>query len=183
MSYPEYESDVLRTLSLQFNVQDSGGGPYPSAAQLLRLLEEAISLGERADSLKRSIFYGSIYTEADDGPASGGIEYYLGGSGGQEEYPSPEMIHSALGIFTEAAELLHAIVQSTFEGQAFDRINAVEELGDLEWYMAVLRDRLGVSQEEIQRKNIAKRRARYPERFEKHEALNRDLEKERSELS
>jgi hypothetical protein len=92
------------------------------------------------------------------------------------------MIHSAMGIFTEAAEFLEAVCASTFDEEAFDRVNAVEELGDLEWYMAVMRDRLGVSQEEVQRRNIAKLRARYPEKFETDDALNRDLGREREAL-
>jgi hypothetical protein len=92
------------------------------------------------------------------------------------------MIHSALGIFTEAAEFLAAVCDSSFDGRSFDRVNAVEELGDLEWYMAVMRSRLGVSQEEVQRRNIAKLKARYPQRFASHHALNRDLDRERSVL-
>jgi hypothetical protein len=182
MSYPEYESDVLRTLSLQFNVQHSGGGPYPSAAVLLRILEEAVALGERVDALKRSIFYGSIYTEPEDSAIEESIAFYVGADGEEEEHPSPEMIHSALGIFTEAAEFLQAVVQSTFEGRVFDRINAIEELGDLEWYMAVMRSRLEISQEEVQRRNIAKLRARYPEKFASRAALDRDLDRERRAL-
>ena len=181
MSYPEYEQDVLRTLSLQFNIQSEPGGPHPTPGDLSHALHDAIAVGHAIDKLKRSIFYGSKY---DDAVAATGEEtaLHVGDDSKDSKHPSPDMLHSALGIFTEAAEFLEAVVKSTFAGEEFDRTNAIEELGDLEWYMAVMRQRLTVSQEKVQRINIAKLRARYPEKFEKADALERDTSHERSVL-
>lgn len=92
------------------------------------------------------------------------------------------MLHGAIGIVTEAGELLDAMKKSIYYCKALDRTNLIEELGDLEYYMAVLRIELGVSQEEIQERNIAKLRARYPEKFTSEHAINRDLDKEREVL-
>lgn len=180
MSYPEYEQDVLRTLSLQFNLQTEPGGPYPTASDLSGALERAIEIGHLVDKLKRSIFYGSRFENPSDKRRE--MPIYIGDDAPTARHPSPDVLHSALGIFTEAAESLEAIVQSMFRGDPFDKTNAVEELGDLEWYMAVMRQRLRVSQEKVQRINIAKLRARYPEKFEKKDALDRDLDHERSVL-
>ncbi len=180
VSYPEYEQDVLRTLSLQFNLQTEPGGPHPAASDLFGALEQAIEIGHLVDKLKRSIFYGSRFESPSDERHE--LPIYVGDDAPDARYPSPDMLHSALGVFTEAAEFLEAIVQSMFAGNPFDQTNAVEELGDLEWYMAVMRQRLRVSQEKVQRINIAKLRARYPEKFEKKDALDRDLDRERSVL-
>jgi len=95
---------------------------------------------------------------------------------------TPDLLHGAIGIATEAGELLDAIKRSVYYGEALDRTNLIEELGDLEWYMAVLRDALDVSQEQVQRINIDKLRARYPEKFTDTHALNRDLDREREIL-
>ena len=180
VSYADYEHDVLRTLSLQFNLQSEPGGPHPTAADLAKTLSKAVSLGDEVDKLKRSIFYGSPF----DGSSADGHEMpiHVGDDSDGASHPSPDMIHSALGIFTEAAEFLDAILRSTFAGESFDPTNAIEELGDIEWYMAVMRQKLHVSQERVQRINIAKLRARYPDKFESEDALDRNLEHERSVL-
>lgn len=180
MTYTEYEDDVLRTLSLQFNIDQDGSGSGPSPGQLAQVLRRAIAIGDEVDALKRAVFYGS---ELRDLPADPTPSTRMNvGDDSDNEYPSADMIHSAMGIFTEAAEFLSAICASCFEGRRFDVTNAVEELGDLEWYMAVMRNRLRVSQERVQRINIAKLKARYPSKFATEAALNRDLDQERAVL-
>jgi NTP pyrophosphatase (non-canonical NTP hydrolase) len=95
---------------------------------------------------------------------------------------TPDLLHGAIGLATEAGEMLDAVKRALFYGAELDRTNLVEELGDLEWYMAVIRDALGVSQEDVQRINIEKLRARYPEKFSRDHALQRDLGRERAVL-
>lgn len=182
MPYPEYEADVIRTLSLQFNLQDTPGGPHPTSGQLRHVLLRAVDLGDEVDALKRSIFYGSVYPDEAARRVAEPVTLQIQPGDDTPGRPSVDMLHSAMGIFTEAAELLAAICASAYAGTEFDHVNAVEELGDLEWYMAVLRSRLGVSQESVQRRNIAKLKARYPERFASEHALNRDLTRERNAL-
>lgn len=180
MSYKEYEEDVLRTLSLQFNIGEDSSDTSPTPGRIAETFRRAIEMGEEVDVLKRAVFYGSAYAE----PASKNLpdaELHVG-EGVDDARPTPDMIHSAMGIFTEAAEFLAAVYASCFGETPFDTTNAVEELGDLEWYMAVMRKRLGVSQERVQRINIAKLRARYPEKFAADDALNRDLGNERAVL-
>lgn len=180
MSYPEYEDDVLKTLSLQFNIGRTIEDSRPTPARLSETLRRAIDVGGEVDVLKRAVFYGSPYTDPSKEPLPK-MEIKAGPDAGSA-FPTADMIHSAMGIFTEAAEFLAAVYESCFQGQSFDATNAIEELGDLEWYMAVMRRRLRISQEQVQQTNIAKLKTRYPGRFASANALNRDLDQERAVL-
>lgn len=95
---------------------------------------------------------------------------------------SIRILHGALGMVTESAELADAVKKHIFYGKELDRVNIVEELGDAFWYMAILADELGVSFEEIQRINRDKLKSRYGSKFTNDSAINRDLLKERNIL-
>jgi NTP pyrophosphatase (non-canonical NTP hydrolase) len=90
-------------------------------------------------------------------------------------------LHCAIGVFTEAGELL-AAVRKQLEGQPIDDVNFAEEIGDVQWYAAVGADSCDTSLEHIQVTNIAKLAARYPEKFTPEAALERNLAKERAIL-
>lgn len=93
---------------------------------------------------------------------------------------NPRLFHAIIGIATESSELLEALRLDTSE---FDRINILEELGDLNWYQAIAVDELHASfEEDVLDRVIAKLRARYPEKFTSENAINRDLVKERQVL-
>lgn len=92
------------------------------------------------------------------------------------------ILHGGIGICTEAGELLDAMKKCLFYGKDLDLVNLKEELGDLLWYVAVIMRQVGFTFEEVFDVNIAKLRARYPEKFTEYDALNRDLEKEREVL-
>lgn len=65
-------------------------------------------------------------------------------------------LHMAVGISGEAGELLDAIKKAVIYRKPLDRQNAVEELGDLEFYLEGLRRGLGVTREETIEANISK---------------------------
>lgn len=92
------------------------------------------------------------------------------------------LLHGALGIVTEAAEIADAIKKAIFYGKPLDLINIQEEIGDCFWYLAVLARETGAPFEDIMAQNIAKLRARYPDKFTEEAALNRDLDAERLTL-
>ncbi len=92
------------------------------------------------------------------------------------------LLHAAMGISTEAGELLDALKKHLFYGKDLDRTNLFEEVGDLFWYMAILADELGFDFEQAMEKNIEKLRARYGEKFSETKAQKRDLTKERAIL-
>lgn len=92
------------------------------------------------------------------------------------------ILHGCIGIATESGELLDALKKNLFYGKPLDTVNIKEELGDVMWYVAILCRELDLSMEEILQTNIDKLKARYPEKFTEHNAINRDLGKERNIL-
>ena len=90
------------------------------------------------------------------------------------------ILHAAMGVGGEAGELVDAIKKHIFYGRDLDVPHLVEEIGDIQWYLAVLLDELGVSMEEVHDKNIKKLRNRYGgQTFGSYSKLNVDRDKER----
>ena len=73
------------------------------------------------------------------------------------------VVHMAIGISGEAGELLDAIKKYVMYNKPLDRENAVEELGDLEFYLEGIRQGLGITREETITHNIKKLTKRYSE--------------------
>ena len=71
------------------------------------------------------------------------------------------ILHMAVGVAGEAGELLDAVKKHVIYNKDIDRKNVVEELGDLEFYMEGLRQRLGISRQETIIANINKLGERY----------------------
>ena len=92
------------------------------------------------------------------------------------------LLHAGIGLATESGEFLDALKKHIFYGKPLDRTNLKEEIGDLQWYCAIALDELDSSFEEVQETNIAKLKARYPDKFTEERAETRDLVKERKIL-
>lgn len=92
-------------------------------------------------------------------------------------------IHTLFGLTTEVGELVDAYKRHIFYGQPLDLKNIEEEVGDILWYLAIMLDVCGCSFDDCMRRNIAKLRVRYPEKFDAEKAEHRDLEGERKALS
>lgn len=67
-----------------------------------------------------------------------------------------DLIHGAVGVSGEAGELLDAVKKHCVYNKDLDHNNVIEELGDLEFYMEMVRANLGISREETLRANIEK---------------------------
>lgn len=93
-----------------------------------------------------------------------------------------EILHHALGIRTEIDEIFSAIAGYILEGKPLDIVNMREELGDIFWYIAGLIRLLGGNPYEIMGINIDKLKERFGDKFSEEDALNRDLDSERSIL-
>ena len=78
---------------------------------------------------------------------------------------SPRIQHAVDGLVTESGELVDALKRHRFYGKELDKVNLVEEAGDLCWYLSLLFDELGVSWEEAWDWNIKKLQKRFPEIF------------------
>lgn len=71
------------------------------------------------------------------------------------------LLHMAVGISGEAGELLDAVKKASVYKKQIDRVNVIEELGDLEFYMEGLRQGLKITREETLEANKAKLAVRY----------------------
>ena len=98
------------------------------------------------------------------------------------------ILHALMGLQTETGELTDAVKRHIFYGTPLDKVNLVEEIGDVFWYIAILMDELKVdvgdkaSFEHAMKVNIEKLRARYPNKFTEYDAVNRNLDTERKIL-
>lgn len=187
-----YLKDSQRTLSNNYRLDDTG------PVQLTAALTDLLLMGFKADIMKRNIFYGTPQSELDEGKAkthvetmntavanmntkmnqlmTGGKQFSMG------ELVNLDLLHGLLGIVSEAGELAEALVNQFCTGQEPDKLNISEEIGDIQWYLAIFHRYAGVTPRETELQNIAKLRARYPVKFEELLSTNRDVEKERKVL-
>lgn len=171
MDSQTYLTESARTVSTHF---------YPEsvpAAYLHDLLQAIIAVGDRADAVKKTLFYGAALP-ANRPP----VAPDLLGPTLTPEGVEPALLHAVLGLVTESAELLQALTVA-LHGGPLDEVNLVEEAGDLEWYLALLYRTLGRTPQDAKALNIAKLRQRYPERFDAGRAHDRDLTAERAILA
>jgi NTP pyrophosphatase (non-canonical NTP hydrolase) len=56
-----------------------------------------------------------------------------------------DLWHAATGIVGEVGELVEAVTEHIIHGQFPDRVNLIEEFGDIEFYMEQMRQRLGLT--------------------------------------
>lgn len=76
-----------------------------------------------------------------------------------------DLSHAALGVSGEAGEFADAIKKHVVYGRQLDRINCIEELGDILWYVALACDTLGITMQEVAEQNLFKLSLRYPETY------------------
>lgn len=90
------------------------------------------------------------------------------------------LTHGIMGCSTEAGEMMDNLKRAMFYGNDLDIPNLKEEIGDMFWYLALLCNELGVSFEHMMERNIAKLKARYPDKFSKDDSDHRDYNNEAS---
>lgn len=98
---------------------------------------------------------------------------------------SAPLLHAAIGISGEAGELAGAVEKWLWYNKPLDVQNVKEELGDLLWYIAEACNALDFDMGEIMAANIAKLKARYPEKYDGERAAeeNRDRGKEAAAMN
>jgi NTP pyrophosphatase (non-canonical NTP hydrolase) len=144
-----------------------------------------VASGTMLDYIKKNVYYGKEIDKEKVIQQFGEIVEGLGfireviseGFRNQQLDFDPRIFHSIVGITTEAVEMVEALTSPEF-----DNVNFLEELGDLNWYQAIGIDAVDGDFDKILETNIAKLRARYPEKFTNENAINRDLEIEREIL-
>lgn len=89
--------------------------------------------------------------------------------------------HSLIGIVGEAGEIAAELQRWIYYGKSeLELTHLAEEYGDLLWYIAEGLNAVGLSMETVMTLNIAKLKARYPEKYTDYHAAegNRDRAKE-----
>lgn len=81
------------------------------------------------------------------------------------------LLHAAVGIGSEAGEIGDEIKKHVFYGAELNYEAICKEMGDIEWYLQLLRNTLGVSRQEIVACNMAKLRKRHPNGFSTESAI------------
>lgn len=198
IDHKQYIQDAIRTESVPDVIQ-------VEERLLLGALQMTIAASQILDVVKKKAFYRTdknvskeVYDErhkkdkevlghacalADDAIGNLEIWDYKDLHMDPETFPEIDVrvFHGIAGLSTETGELAEALMKQLL-GEPLDRFNLLEELGDINWYQAILIDALGGDLSQILANNIAKLKARYPGKFSDASAEHRDLSAEREVL-
>lgn len=170
MNDTEYSRLAHNTLSPQWHADTI-------PAHVVRDKLEIFSMSsEQLDRIKKALFYGKH------------LPYRTSVSGEQPETVDVlemphNLLHGLIGIMTESGELADAILAAYDTGETkLDRINVIEEIGDVLWYCAIALEAVGSNITEAKQANIAKLAKRFPDRFTADAAIVRNLQAERATL-
>jgi len=189
MEMKEYKELSARTAAEGFDRKD-----FSSDFVFMNELIALDMFGAMADAMKRSLYYSDdLNARTDvqrDRIAKNSVALQEAAQKAEEageEYNvlnvSPNLIHAALGIASESGELFEEYFNASLEGREVNKVNLAEEAGDIMWYLAMLLREVDVSFEDVAAKNIAKLQKRFPDKFSKDNALNRDLDEEQKVLA
>lgn len=174
------------------------------------IIKLAIKTSQVADALKKGFFYNKKYSVPQlallfneihqiSGDIAAQFDALYGGSAetsgnpfaGDDAIPfNTRILHAILGYFTESGEMLEFLDKALDDPAIIpDYINLREEIGDVDWYKAVLFDaiqqavpNINFNEEQIREMIIQKLKARYGDKFTEEAAENRDLSTERGIL-
>jgi NTP pyrophosphatase (non-canonical NTP hydrolase) len=92
--------------------------------------------------------------------------------------------HAIVGAMGELGEIAQLLEKWVYYGKGVDRAKLGEEIGDLLWYVAEACNALELDMGRLMECNIAKLRARYPEKYDDHLADrdNRNLAAEQTAM-
>ncbi len=132
-----------------------------SDAALRIALEYRIGVMPYIDGMKKTLFYAR--------KANGALSHLQNtvppGESDSVTFSDIDMLHSILGVDSEAGELIQLLHHHLITGQPIDSDELINEAGDVLWYLALLFRRLGTTFEEVAAKNIHKLQLRYPDKF------------------
>lgn len=130
---------------------------------------QSIETSQWIDDFKKGLFYRKT-ANLDEPLFQGHMEDF-------EDVPH-DVLHGILGTVTESGELMELLRDNFVRGFELDEIKLKDEIGDLLWYVAMLLRHYGWTFEEVFDMNIAKLRARFPDRFDEERARSKDAELE-----
>jgi NTP pyrophosphatase (non-canonical NTP hydrolase) len=140
-------------------------------AEVDYMLQAVIAAGAWADRMKRGLFYGKKPGPTRWSTSSVSLVPELA-----------DLIHAMLGCITESAEIAEHMRDVVTGAKPLDAVNLKEEFGDVLWYVALGLRFLRTDFGETFDTNIAKLRARFPDKFTEAAAIDRDVVAERAVL-
>ncbi len=170
------DSNGYQKLALKTESVSDGALSLEESVVLPEYLEGALRIGVYADKLKRSIFYGKHDSAIQDVAIDIDEHTTL-------TIEESRMVHCVLGLVSESGESAEALYRSLVNGEEFDNVNFMEEMGDLLWYIAIGLNAAGVTMQQAMDSNIAKLKKRYPDGFRETDAVKRDMFAERQALA
>ena len=94
-----------------------------------------------------------------------------------------DSLHGAVGLCTEASEILDIYKKGIFYGRPIKQADILEELGDAIHYIQMICNENGFTIEDLIKTNMMKLYLRYPDGYSDDNALNRDKLSERKVFS
>ena len=178
MDVKTYSENVLRTTAPADSARANIIAKKDLACLMFNKMQTLVDDEKVFDAFKRVFYYGKPpKTEIEVQQVAEFVDNPLKNI----SLDQTEMLHCLLGMCTETFELISAVL-AYIESGKFDKVNAFEEIGDTMWYISYLVSVLGGDFENILEKNIAKLRARYPDKFDSDKAVTRNLDAERKIL-
>jgi NTP pyrophosphatase (non-canonical NTP hydrolase) len=77
------------------------------------------------------------------------------------------------GLIGEVGELIDHIKKHKYQGHPLDKLYITKELGDINWYLALIADAIGIPYNSVAESNILKLLKRYPDGFKVDDSINR----------
>lgn len=151
---------------------------------LAELRNKTTVVEQMSDHLKREIFYDQSRGLRDLLPnlPPGMNNFKLKELSKSLDLLEVDLLHSALGVLSEAGEYFSQIASAIFNSVSVDVTNLKEEIGDHQWYFAIPARLFDFTIRECQELNIAKLKKRYGDKFSQEGAVQRDLAQERAVL-
>ena len=145
-------------------------------SDFLRLLDDMANLGEAVNLRKKILFRGKKPDELGMFYPSPGNELYQ-----RLDEDKADLVHGIVGAITEVGELAEMLAKH-LRGAPLDRVNAVEETGDITWYLSRILKWANVTFNQCFKLNIDKLHGRHGDTFNFFRDHNRDLGQERAKL-
>ena len=192
MDNETFKQNALRTESNDFPKIKARLQYSPVGVALIAELKRTAVALERLDEIKKYLFYGKESKFLTNFESE---EWHLMKNGLaptvesfmehvdviQDSEQMMRLLHGVIGINTEGGELIEAFL-SAAKTNEIDTTNIMEEIGDVNWYEAIISDALGFEVGEANERVIKKLRNRFPHKFTEGHAINRDLGTERKTL-
>jgi hypothetical protein len=169
----DYQAEAYKTCSPHWNPQ------HVNRDVLLRLLRQYVDLCGLINIQYKLLLRGKTpdHFNLPMPPENASLAAH----GGDIPPNEIDLIHGILGGASEFGELVEVAID-LIEGKPADRVNAIEEVGDMRWFLNLILRWAGCSDLECEMTNVDKLHGRHGSSFDIFRDAHRDLQRERARL-